>query len=687
MPPTAERQASNNLRIETRLDDSVFVENRTSVTVRDVLSLEVEAPETIDVRPLGTWSYATVNLTNTGTTTVALDIDLFDGPMGWRTEVSAPPTAISPRERVELTLAFEAPEGTSPGPLVRAVSLRVNGSTAEDAFELTRSLDLMVLPTQAATLSDVDGSAVLPLRDVPLSGAVRTLTFRNVGNLPSNLTFQVDPPVEGWSFEFEPPFVEGLPVGSTTDVQVTAIPDATAEALEVRILVITDGSEAVVEFDVRPQVDTVGGLSGLIGPGPSVALILVLIILGGVVVLRNRGRRGPPSDQAALVGPDEAVFEARRSEVLGLGLATDNLATGAVDQAEMPRRSLNPWIFQPSHLQVRYRHPQGLHRSRSHLQVGRQLCRSHPPHQRCHRVCLRSLRRGSHLGGRWISGSITGLSSLPSAADDELMAHRNRLQSWARSSSSVPPAPGRARKPRRSSTTLDSRRSQQVTCCGRLYEPRPSSVDWPPPTWTVVHSSPMRSCWESSKPGCNGRTPWQVCSSTASHGPFHRPRPLVELADIDHVISLEVPDDLIVDRITGRSSCPACGHVHHDTHHPPPTPDTCGGCGSVGLVRREDDSVTVVESRLRAYHEQTAPLATWYEARGLLRRVNGTGDIDAVSSEVLGSSSDDEVHHAPRTIETPTKRRTQLADAAQNHLLATMLPPNPHALRSNAPVI
>ena len=87
----------------------------------------------------------------------------------------------------------------------------------------------MVLPTQAATLSDVDGSAVLPLRDVPLSGAVRTLTFRNVGNL-RDLTFQVDPPVEGWSFEFEPPFVEGLPVGSTTDVQVTAIPDATAEA-------------------------------------------------------------------------------------------------------------------------------------------------------------------------------------------------------------------------------------------------------------------------------------------------------------------------------------------------------------------------------------------------------------------------------------------------------------------------
>ena len=335
VPPTAERQASNNLRIETRLDDSVFVENRTSVTVRDVLSLEVEAPETIDVRPLGTWSYATVNLTNTGTTTVALDIDLFDGPMGWRTEVSAPPTAISPRERVELTLAFEAPEGTSPGPLVRAVSLRVNGSTAEDAIELTRSLDLMVLPTQAATLRDADGSAVLPLRDVPQSGAVRTLTFRNVGNLPANLTFQVDPPVEGWSFEFEPPFVEGLPVGSTTDVQVTAIPDASAEAAEVRILVITDGSEAVVEFDVRPQVGTVGGLSGLIGPGPSAALILVLIILGGVVVLRNRGRRGPPSDQAALVGPDEAVFEARRSEVLGLGLATDNLATGAVDQAEI----------------------------------------------------------------------------------------------------------------------------------------------------------------------------------------------------------------------------------------------------------------------------------------------------------------------------------------------------------------
>ena len=146
---------------------------------------------------------------------------------------------------------------------------------------------------------------------------------------------------------------------------------------------------------------------------------------------------------------------------------------------------------------------------------------------------------------------------------------------------------------------------------------------------------PMRSCGNRRSPvataGRRGRCALRRLPTDHSTG-----RALVELADIDHVISLEVPDDLIVDRITGRSSCPACGHVHHDTHHPPPTPDTCGGCGSVGLVRREDDSVTVVESRLRAYHEQTAPLATWYEARGLLRRVNGTGDIDAVSSEVLG---------------------------------------------------
>ena len=160
--------------------------------------------------------------------------------------------------------------------------------------------------------------------------------------------------------------------------------------------------------------------------------------------------------------------------------------------------------------------------------------------------------------------------------------------------------------------------------------------------------------------------------------------PLVELADIDHVISLEVPDDLIVDRITGRSSCPACGHVHHDTHHPPPTPDTCGGCGSVGLVRREDDSVTVVESA--SVRTMNRPLR-WRlgmrrgppEAREWYR-----GHRCCVERGARADSSDNEVHHAPRTIETPTSVRNQLADAAQNHLLATMLPPNPHALRSNA---
>lgn len=93
---------------------------------------------------------------------------------------------------------------------------------------------------------------------------------------------------------------------------------------------------------------------------------------------------------------------------------------------------------------------------------------------------------------------------------------------------------------------------------------------------------------------------------------------------LDHVIAFEVDDEELVKRISGRRTCGACGAIYHMIFSPPPQPDTCK-CGSKDLRQRDDDKESVVRQRIEAYHEQTAPLKDFYESRGLLRKVTGTG--------------------------------------------------------------
>lgn len=103
---------------------------------------------------------------------------------------------------------------------------------------------------------------------------------------------------------------------------------------------------------------------------------------------------------------------------------------------------------------------------------------------------------------------------------------------------------------------------------------------------------------------------------------------------IDSVLSLDVPDDLIVDRICGRLSCPTCGAVYHERHQPPKRPGVCDVDGS-GLVRRPDDRPEVVRQRLAAYHAETEPLKGYYRGRGVLAEVDGSQAIDVVSERLL----------------------------------------------------
>lgn len=108
---------------------------------------------------------------------------------------------------------------------------------------------------------------------------------------------------------------------------------------------------------------------------------------------------------------------------------------------------------------------------------------------------------------------------------------------------------------------------------------------------------------------------------------------LSEITEVSHVIAIEVPDERIVDRICGRYSCGDCGLVFHETFNP--VPRSGCECGSFVEKRRADDNKETVQSRLAAYHEQTSPLAEWYESRGIFHRVDGDREINSISDDIL----------------------------------------------------
>jgi adenylate kinase len=102
---------------------------------------------------------------------------------------------------------------------------------------------------------------------------------------------------------------------------------------------------------------------------------------------------------------------------------------------------------------------------------------------------------------------------------------------------------------------------------------------------------------------------------------------------VDAVVSLEVPEEELVARLSGRRSCPKCGAVYHVVSSPPKRAGFCDVCDS-GLIQREDDREDKVKERLRVYGAQTAPLKAWYGDQGLLRAVQGVGSPEGIFAEI-----------------------------------------------------
>lgn len=103
---------------------------------------------------------------------------------------------------------------------------------------------------------------------------------------------------------------------------------------------------------------------------------------------------------------------------------------------------------------------------------------------------------------------------------------------------------------------------------------------------------------------------------------------------LDHVIELVVDEDALVERITGRFSCAKCGEGYHDRFKLPRVPGLCDVCGSEEFRRRADDTEETVRNRMAEYRAKTAPILPFYEARGLVRRVDGMAPIGEVNDAI-----------------------------------------------------
>jgi adenylate kinase len=103
---------------------------------------------------------------------------------------------------------------------------------------------------------------------------------------------------------------------------------------------------------------------------------------------------------------------------------------------------------------------------------------------------------------------------------------------------------------------------------------------------------------------------------------------------LDHVIELVVDEEALVDRITGRFTCAKCGEGYHDRFKLPAIPTLCDVCGSEEFKRRPDDNEATVRARMAEYRGKTAPILPFYEAKGLVRRVDGMAPIEEVERAI-----------------------------------------------------
>ena len=104
--------------------------------------------------------------------------------------------------------------------------------------------------------------------------------------------------------------------------------------------------------------------------------------------------------------------------------------------------------------------------------------------------------------------------------------------------------------------------------------------------------------------------------------------------EIDHVVSIEVDKEELLKRLTGRRTCQTCGAMYHLIFDPPTRDGICDKCGGE-LYQRDDDQEETIRERLQIYEEQTTPLIAYYRGKGLLRPIDGVGEIEEIFQKIV----------------------------------------------------
>ena len=115
---------------------------------------------------------------------------------------------------------------------------------------------------------------------------------------------------------------------------------------------------------------------------------------------------------------------------------------------------------------------------------------------------------------------------------------------------------------------------------------------------------------------------------------IHQAEALDKALAVDVVLDLEVPDDVILHRMSGRRICPNCQASYHVVDNPPRVEGVCDKCGG-RLVQRKDDAPETVKARLEVYHKETEPLKDFYESRGVLKPVENASSVEATTRAIL----------------------------------------------------
>ena len=105
-------------------------------------------------------------------------------------------------------------------------------------------------------------------------------------------------------------------------------------------------------------------------------------------------------------------------------------------------------------------------------------------------------------------------------------------------------------------------------------------------------------------------------------------------SDIDCAVSIELPDDVIVERLSGRRECAGCGATFHMSFNPSAKGEICDKCGAK-LTQRADDMPDTIRKRLDVYHKQTEPLINFYKKEGLLRSIDGSNGISKITEDII----------------------------------------------------